>query len=382
MSQEVQFTLQKIEKRLELITPLSIRQRIPLGALRYFEHKDVSGPELIEPDVDESEWISIEPNTYWGQWNVNFTLRGEFSVPTELSKSGPIGLEFALGQTPGWDFCHPETLLYIDGEPVSAVDRNHTLVYLPEQFIDGKAHEIALYGYTGRWGVYDKVPPNQLLMETNAVVQIDQPTRDFIATARVVVGTVKRISVDNPVRGKLIQALDHAFKALNLMHPMGDDFYNSVGPAHRLLKEQIRLAGAPLDVTVNAIGHSHIDVAWLWTLAQTRRKCGRTFHTVLALMDEFEDYCFSQSQPQLFDYVKQDSPDLFAAIQEKVKQGRWEILGGMWVEADCNLSGAEALARQFFAWAAVFLRNISAPMRNRRSFGCRMFSGIVPTCRN
>jgi len=113
------------------------------------------------------------------------------------------------------------------------------------------------------------------------------------------------------------------------------------------LKAGIAEAGPALDVSVAAAGHAHIDVAWLWTLGQTRRKAGRTFHTVLRLMEEFPEYRFSQSQPQLYDYVRQDYPELFAAIQERVKEGRWETLGGMWVEADCNLSGSESLARQF-----------------------------------
>jgi alpha-mannosidase len=65
-------------------------------------------------------------------------------------------------------------------------------------------------------------------------------------------------------------------------------------------------------------------------------------------MDEFPDYQFTQSQPQLYDYVRQDYPELFEAIKTKIGEGRWEAIGGMWVEADCNISGGESLARQFF----------------------------------
>lgn len=109
-----------------------------------------------------------------------------------------------------------------------------------------------------------------------------------------------------------------------------------------------------MDVSIAAAGHAHIDVAWLWTLGQTRRKAGRTFHTVLRLMEQFPEYRFSQSQPQLYDYVRQDYPELFEAIKARVAEGRWEILGGMWVEADCNLSGPESLARQFVLGRAFF----------------------------
>ena len=98
---------------------------------------------------------------------------------------------------------------------------------------------------------------------------------------------------------------------------------------------------------MTATGHAHIDVAWLWTLDQTRQKAARTFHTVLRLMEQFADYHFTQSQPQLYEFIRQDHPVLFEAIREKVAERRWELIGGMWVEADCNLSGAESLVRQF-----------------------------------
>ncbi len=107
-------------------------------------------------------------------------------------------------------------------------------------------------------------------------------------------------------------------------------------------------------MSIVASGHAHIDVAWLWTLGQTRRKSGRTFHTVMRLMEQFPDYHFTQSQPQLYDYVRQDYPELFEQIKARIAEGRWEPIGGMWIEADCNLSGPESLARQFLLGRSFF----------------------------
>jgi len=120
------------------------------------------------------------------------------------------------------------------------------------------------------------------------------------------------------------------------------------------LRQRIKEAGPSMNVDIIATGHSHIDVAWLWTVGQTRRKSGKTFHTVLRLMEQFDDYHFTQSQPQLYDYIRQDYPGLFEQIKERVKQGRWEITGGMWVEADCNIIGHESLARQFLLGRSFF----------------------------
>ena len=171
------------------------------------------------------------------------------------------------------------------------------------------------------------------------VVQIDQPTRDFIATARVVLGSAQALDPNEPARGLLLNALNDAFNLLDTREPFGESFYASVEPAHAALRSGIAQAGAPLNVRLTATGHAHIDVAWLWTLDQTRRKAGRTFHTVLRLMEQFPEYHFTQSQPQLYDYVRHDYPALFEAIKERVAEGRWEPIGGMWVEADCNLTG-------------------------------------------
>ena len=99
-------------------------------------------------------------------------------------------------------------------------------------------------------------------------------------------------------------------------------------------------------------GHAHLDVAWLWTVDQIRRKAGRSFHTVLRLMEEFPDYHFTQSQPSSTTSCGKTTPSS-SRDQRAVAEGRWEPIGGMWVE-DCNLTGAESLARQFLLGRTFF----------------------------
>jgi alpha-mannosidase len=93
-------------------------------------------------------------------------------------------------------------------------------------------------------------------------------------------------------------------------------------------------------------GHAHIDVAWLWPLAETERKCVRTFSTQLALMERYPEYRFFQSQPHLYKMVKEKYPDLYRKIQQAVARGQWIVNGAAWVEPDTNLSGGESLIRQ------------------------------------
>ncbi|HET9661492.1 MAG TPA: alpha-mannosidase [Thermomicrobiales bacterium] len=93
-------------------------------------------------------------------------------------------------------------------------------------------------------------------------------------------------------------------------------------------------------------GHAHIDLAWLWPLAETRRKIRRTFSTVLDLMDRFPDFTFNQSSAQAYAWIAEDDPEVFERIQQRVAEGRWEPVGGMWVESDANVTGGEAFVRQ------------------------------------
>jgi alpha-mannosidase len=93
-------------------------------------------------------------------------------------------------------------------------------------------------------------------------------------------------------------------------------------------------------------GHAHIDLAWLWPLEETRRKARRTFHTVSRLMERFPRLHFNQSSAQLYAWIEQDDPDLFEQIRTRVHEGRWDIVGGMWVEPDGNLPAGESWVRQ------------------------------------
>jgi len=353
VNHQVRWTLKKIAQRLNLIALLVYRRRQALFPFRYQPLPSPSTAPPLDRDVDDSSWQVIEPQTYWGAWETNFVMRGRFQIPADWDKDIPIALYLPIG-IGGDFFSHPEALVYIDGTSYATCDRNHQEILLRPEWHDGQEHTLLLHGWTGlREGSVDAA---QLLMHTCEVVQLDQPTRDFITTARVTLGAAGALAESVPARGKLLFALDKAFTTLDTREPFGESFYASVPIAHAALQEDVAEAGAPLDATVTATGHAHMDVAWLWTLGQTRRKASRTFHTVQRYMEQFPEYHFTQSQPQLYDYIRKDHPELFEAIKQLVAEGRWEPTGGMWVEADCNLSGAESLARQFLLGRSFFTK--------------------------
>jgi len=116
--------------------------------------------------------------------------------------------------------------------------------------------------------------------------------------------------------------------------------------ASKLLKPLYDCKASASAQTIACFGHAHIDVAWLWRLAETVRKCGRTFSNVLELMDHYPEFIFVQSQPQLYEYTCERYPAIYEKIRQKVKSGQWVPTGGMWVEADCNVTSGESLVRQ------------------------------------
>jgi len=341
-SHQTRWTAPKIAQRIALVESLVYRHRFPLPD---FHFKRLNSPLDAPPvhETDYTDWSTVAPYSYWERQNTNFVMHTIIQIPVDWADASTLAIYLPLGE-PG-SFSHPEALAYIDGQPYAACDRHHQEIRLPDRIRDGNPHLLVLHGWTGN---DNKDGENaRLFMRPCYLVQIDQPTRDFIATARVAHGIAVVLDETNPVKDRLLTALDEAFKALDTREPFGDAFYDSIPRAHEILREGIARAGSPMDVTIVGTGHAHIDIAWLWTLGQVRRKAGRTFHTVLRLMEQFPGYHFTQSQPQLYDYVRQDYPELFEGIKSRIAEGRWETIGGMWVEADCNISGPESLARQF-----------------------------------
>ena len=132
--------------------------------------------------------------------------------------------------------------------------------------------------------------------------------------------------------------------------PLPDEARAAVGKARRILAS--RLEGIKEEYPpvggLALTGHAHIDLAWLWPLAETRRKGRRTFASVLGLMDRYEDFTFNQSSAQLYAWIENDDPALFERVRERVAEGRWEAVGGSWCEPDCQVTGGESFARQLF----------------------------------
>ncbi len=171
------------------------------------------------------------------------------------------------------------------------------------------------------------------------LVVVDADAEALAYDLEVLDGVMRTIRLDDPRRVKLLRAIEAALDKLP-----------DVAAASRVVRPLLGLADPDVDVTGRhravAIGHAHIDTAWLWPIRETRRKCVRTFASAVALMDDYPEYHFAVSSAQHYAWIEELQPELFGKIVERVERGQWVPVGGMWVEADMNLPSGESLVRQ------------------------------------
>ena len=172
-----------------------------------------------------------------------------------------------------------------------------------------------------------------------------------------------------------IQVVRATSRALDLLPP-GRGGARAV---HEALRKTVWAVGVdPASVQVTAIGHSHIDVEWLWPLRETVRKVGRTFASQIFNMSRYPEFKYGSSQAQLYELCKQNYPALYKKVKKAVADGRWEVQGGMWVEADCNIPSGESLVRQCLVGQRFFKDEFGVVPRNLWLPDVFGYSGQLP----
>ena len=156
---------------------------------------------------------------------------------------------------------------------------------------------------------------------------------------RTLMGLIKHLDENSVQRSRIITALSYSINAFRGAEKRSLD-------ARKCLKDELKKSASASDLSVSAIGHAHIDTGWLWPVKETIRKCARTFSTQLEIIEKYPDYIFGASQPQHYQFIKDYYPNIYERIKKAVKKGQWELQGGMWVEADCNLISGESMVRQ------------------------------------
>ncbi|MCS7030461.1 MAG: glycosyl hydrolase-related protein [Gloeomargarita sp. SKYG116] len=267
----------------------------------------------IAAEGSENLWQTVTIPATWGGYDQTIWWQRHITLPPAW-RSPKIALRMDI----------PEGLVFLNHQPYCGIDTHHQEVLLPPG-LEPELY-IQIQAYSGR-----KPEPNQC--QFSELVTID-PVAEKLYTWLEHLWSVSESN--DWIKASLLRWIDTI-----------DDTEIDMAKWLETLQDFLRAhTVAPATPHIHLIGHSHIDVVWLWTHQETRRKVGRTFSTALHLMREFPEFCFCQSQAQLYAYCKQDYPELYRQIQNQVQAGRWQVEGAVWVEPDGNLISGESWVRQ------------------------------------
>ena len=167
--------------------------------------------------------------------------------------------------------------------------------------------------------------------------------------------TLETITKDDYVYSRVADALISAVSCLDF--DMGREaLLAGVPKARKVLAKKLKAINAPGHALIRFVGQGHIDTAWLWTIRESVRKTARTMSNVLALMDQYPDFTFAFSQPQLFEFMKEHYPEIYERMKVRIAEGRLELVGNAWVEMDVNIPSGETLIRQLLYGRAFFMK--------------------------
>lgn len=335
------FDLDKLRAR---ITELDTYRIITVRNIDSFYSKqdDAGGNGSYPPEDYPKDSKMVLLDRWQGRDNYIW-LSQTVQLPPKKEGKKLVGV-FNLGKTAEGNSAGFESLLFVNQSPYHGVDDNHKEIIFPESM---ESQEVRLDFRL--WSGLEGGGPHQIQdhqLKEAKIGYLNCETDQLYWRLQASYETLLLKGDNDPNKQKLSRIVNRTLQLIDWRMAGSDIFYGSIAKANHYLEENLKMIKETSPITVSAVGHTHIDVAWLWQLKHTREKSARSFSSVLALMDEYPEYQFLQTQPQLYKYLKTDYPEIYDRIKEKVKSGQWEVGGGMWLEADCNIPSGESLVRQ------------------------------------
>lgn len=321
----------KIQKYIDIVESYCYHDYIPLAPLNGSMWEDK------EPEVSSSCIERLVEGQVFGGARKNFRIKGSFQAEHREACDTILLLKFGNSKSlEALSFLYgPEAVVSIDGEAVSGMDPNHSELILKEKFLDKGQHDLEIEGWTGiKEEIYE--------IGRIGICYRNRCINSYVQLCRLCLQTAE-LTEQEFLYNELLKSL----QMLDLYEPLGQEFECSAETASNQLQKWIKDQGIRPQARAALCGHGHLDLAWLWRTEQSKKKGARTFLNVLGIMERHPKFRYSQTQAQLYQWMEEERPEIFEAIRSAVKNEKWEILGGMWVEPDCNLTGAESMVRQF-----------------------------------
>ena len=343
---------ERVCKLIEDIQGLIYSDRRPVTEYR-MKHTD--GRSADPASEDTSCWETLTSNEIWGGHREYFYFAAEIVIPEEWAGKSVV-YELRTGREGEWDALNPQFLAYVNGKARAGLDVNHRQIQLSDSAEGGEVFRLLLAAFTG---------DNNFSLKMDSEIRVLEPEIEkYYYDLTTPYEAASLMPEESEERCVILQCLNESLNLVDFRKVYSPDFYESLKQAEQYLDENLYGKHcSDMTPTVYCVGHTHIDLAWLWTLRVTRDKAVRSFTTVTELMRRYPEYIFTSSQPQLYKYVKEQAPELYEEIRELVREGRWEPEGGMFVEADCNLASGESLVRQFVYGMRFFEREFGKKCR-------------------
>ena len=324
----------------------------------------------MEQAQEALDFEPIEPGTRWGSmWEYGW-FKGEITIP-DFAEGQMIGLMLDVGResnvtievreekmVPIMTQEVAEALVYINGAYAGAVDNQHSVLILTDSAKPGETFSIVLEAYAGhgprnwRSGPTPPdretvpLPPGKQCIVGENHFGVWQEVAYQLAMDVETLWDLRETIDSNSMR---VMEIDEGLKDFTLITDFElprQEMLDSLEKSREVLKPLLEKHNGDTTPEMVGFGHAHLDVAWLWPLQETERKCARTASNQLALMARYPEYKFFQSQPVLYQMLKDHYPDLYSRVLKAIDRGQWIPDGAAWVEPDTNIPSGESLIRQ------------------------------------
>ncbi len=348
-------TRRRIEQFLKVVlAPQLFADSIPLTAC--VVHSGAVSSDYhaasLPPPPSRSEAVSVEPGYQWGPVWSDAWFYFHAVIPAEW-QDATIAAILDVGT---------EAILWKGSNPLQGIDSEHAEYILPGRAKANQNIELVLQatGMNPFVRVHGRVPepaPEPFTFHKACLARLNKNLIKVYYDLKTAFELMQELPANSERYGQLLAGMNHV---INLYESSSPDHLASLSAQLAPLMLQKADASAH---RLSAVGHAHIDTAWLWPLERTRYKCIHTFATATRLMEEYGAYHFTCTQAAQYEWIKRLSPKLYERIKKYVRKGQWEVNGSMWVEADCNLISGESLVRQILHGKNYFLNEFGVETR-------------------
>lgn len=325
------FTFEELTKR--KLQELKICMYPVVCAIDPWKIKECYYHNVNDYEFIDQEWRIIDVGDTWGGKGISAFFKNRIVIPCSM-KGEKVVLRLYLGG---------DSLVSINGVPYQGLDPFRNLVVLTECAEGGEVYDIDVESYY-MWHAGESEIKT---LECSCIAVLDREIEEIYWDYQSAFNALAMANASAGLKEEITAALKEAVSCINIEEKDKELFRSGLRIGQKILKKKIYgNENYHLGGRLSLIGNSHLDLVFLWDYAEFVRKAGRTHATMLRLMEQYPDFIFSQSQPVMYEELRKNFPELFEQIKDRIKEGRWEAIGAMWCEPDCNLISGESFVRQ------------------------------------